>query len=159
MSHPDEGLESLDGWKLQVAIPYNHHKAYLLTAENSVVVDANIEGVEGGFAFVANPDENPFPMTGMGFTGALVPGFDYRLYDDTGGRVDFGIACYKRGDIFHVLKNMEDPSVSERSTLRHSTGMPTTLEVNGRFQFGECTGSPSLQGINLVGRWADLKKQ
>ena len=84
--HPDEGLENLDGWKLKVAVPYNHHRDYLLTAENSVVVDANIEGVEGGFAFIENPEEDPFPMIGMGFTGALVPGFDYRLYDDTGSQ-------------------------------------------------------------------------
>jgi hypothetical protein len=51
--HPDEALENLDGWKLQVAIPYNHHREYLLTAENSVVVDAGF--VEGGFAFIENP--------------------------------------------------------------------------------------------------------
>ena len=50
-------------------------------------------------------------MTGIGFTGSPAPGFDYRLYDETGKRVDFGISCYKRGDIFQVLKEMEDPRV------------------------------------------------
>ena len=85
--HPDEALENLDGWKLQVALPYNQHSEYLLTAENSVVVDAGF--VEGGFAFIEPPDETPFPMTGMGFPGSPAQGFDYRLYDETGRRVDF----------------------------------------------------------------------
>ena len=80
--HPDEGLENLEGWKLQVALPYNHHRDYRLTAENSVVVDAGF--VEGGFAFIENPEEDPFPMVGVGFTGSPAPGFDYRLYDETG---------------------------------------------------------------------------
>ena len=68
--HPDEALENLDGWKLKVAVPYNHHREYLLTAENAVVVDSTIEGVEGGFAFIENPEETPFPMIGMGFTAS-----------------------------------------------------------------------------------------
>ena len=124
------------------------------------MVDANIEGVEGGFAFIENPKETPFPMVGMGFTGALVPGFDYRLYDDTGRTVDFGIACYKRGDIFHVLKNMEAPSVLRKVDLetfdwdvyylRSEWTVPVPVNV---------PGAPSLQGINLVRKWADLKKQ
>ena len=57
--HPDEGLENLDDWKLSVALPYNHHREYLLTAENSVVVDA--EFVEGGFAFIENPGRGSVP--------------------------------------------------------------------------------------------------
>ncbi|MYC75828.1 fibronectin type III domain-containing protein [Candidatus Poribacteria bacterium] len=114
--HPDEALENLEGWKLQVAVPYNHHREYLLTAENSVVVDAGF--VEGGFAFIANPEENPFPMTGVGFTGSPAPGFDYRLYDDTGRRIDFGISCYKRFDIFQVLKDLEDPRVLRNVSLK-----------------------------------------
>ncbi|MDE0469517.1 MAG: leucine-rich repeat domain-containing protein [Candidatus Poribacteria bacterium] len=158
--HPDEGLESLDGWKLQVAIPYNHHREYLLTAENAVVVDATLEGVSGGFAYIENPEENPFPMVGMGFTGATVPGFDYRLYDETGRKVDFGISCYKRGDIFQVLKDMEDPRVLRKVLLE-------TLDWDVLYIRSEWTvpvpvnvpGAPSLQGVNLVGKWAALKKQ
>ena len=158
--HPDEGLENLEGWKLQVALPYNYHREYLLTAENSVVVVSKIEGVEGGFAFIANPEEDPFPMVGMGFTGALVPGFDYRLYDDRGRKIDFGIACYKRGDIFQVLKEMEDPRVLrnvllesfdwDQWFLRSEWTVPVPVNV---------PGAPSLQGVNVVGKWADLKKQ
>ena len=158
--HPDEGLESLDGWKLQVALPYNHHSEYLLTAENSVVVDSKIEGVDGGFAFIENPEEDPFPMTGIGFTGSPAPGFDYRLYDETGRRIDFGISCYKRFDIFHVLKEMEDPRVLRQVLLesfdwdqwflRSEWTVPVPVNVQG---------APSLQGVNLVGKWADLKKQ
>ena len=167
--HPDEGLENLDGWKLQVAIPYNHHREYLLTAENSVVVDAGF--VEGGFAFIANPkpEEDPFPLTGqgffpmvgMGFTGALVPGFDYRLYDEAGRKVDFGIACYKRGDIFQVLKNMEDPRVL-RKVLLETLDWDAAIYIRSEWTVPvpvNVPGAPSLQGVNLVGKWADLKKQ
>ena len=132
--HPDEGLQNLEGWKLQVAVPYNHHREYLLTTENSVVVDAGF--VEGGFAFIESPEENPFPMVAMGFTGATVPGFDYRLYDDTGRKIDFGIACYKQGGIFQTLKDMEDPRVLRNVLLENvSTGMRRpTLEVSGQFR-------------------------
>ena len=157
--HPDEGLENLNGWKLQVAVPYNHHRDYLLTAENSVVVDAGF--VEGGFAFIANPEENPFPMTGIGFAGSPAPGFDYRLYDETGRRVDFGISCYKRFDVFQVLKNLEDPRVLRNVSLkdidwnaswfiRSEWTLPLPVNV---------PGAPSAPGVNLVGKWADLKKQ
>ena len=156
--HPNEGLENLDGWKLQVALPYNHHRDYLLTAENSVVVDA--EFVDGGFAFIENPEEDPFPMVGIGFTGSPAPGFDYRLYDDMGKRVDFGISCYKRGDIFQVLKDMEDPRVLRQVLLE-------SFDWDAHYLRSEWTvpvpfnapGAPSLHGVNLVGKWGDLKKQ
>ena len=157
--HPDEALENLAGWKLQVAVPYNHHRDYLLTAENSVVVDSTIEGVEGGFAFIENPEEAPFPMTGMGFTGALVPGFDYRLYDDTGRRVDFGIACYKRVDIFHVLKEMEDPRVL-RKVLLESLDWDSATYIRSEWTVpAPAPAAPSLVKKTVVGTWADLKKQ
>jgi len=154
--HPDEGLENLAGWKLQVALPYNQHSEYLLTAENSVIVDAGF--VEGGFAFIENPEENPFPMVGIGFTGSPAPGFDYRLYDETGKRVDFGISCYKRGDIFQVLKEMEDPRILRQVLLE-------TLDWDAHYLRSEWTvpmpapAAPSLVKKNIVGTWADLKKQ
>ena len=154
--HPDEGLENLDGWKLQVALPYNQHSEYPLTAENSVVVDAGF--VEGGFAFIENPEEDPFPMVGIGFTGSPAPGFDYRLYDETGERVDFGISCYKRGDIFQILKGMEDPRVLRQVLLE-------TLDWDAHYLRSEWTvptpapAAPSLVRKDIVGTWADLKKQ
>ncbi len=158
--HPDEALENLEGWKLQVALPYNHHSEYLLTAENSVIVDSRIEGVAGGFAFIENPEASPFPMTGMGFTGSPAPGFDYRLYDETGRRVDFGIACYKRFDVFQVLKEMEDPRVLRQVLLE-------TFDWDQWFLRSEWTvpvpvnapGAPSLVKKSVVGTWAALKKQ
>ena len=154
--HPDEGLENLEGWKLQVALPYNHHREYPLTAENAVVVDAGF--VEGGFAFIENPEENPFPMVGVGFTGSPAPGFDYRLYDETAKRVDFGISCYKRGDIFQVLKEMEDPRVLRQVLLE-------SFDWDAYYLRSEWTvptpapAAPSLVKKNVVGTWADLKKQ
>ena len=154
--HPDEGLENLDGWKLQVALPYNHHREYLLTAENSVVVDAGF--VEGGFAFIENPEEHPFPMTGIGFTESPVPGFDYRLYDETGRKVDFGISCYKRDDIFQVLKDLEDPRVLRKVLLE-------SFDWDSHYLRSEWTvptpapAAPSLVKKDIVGTWADLKKQ
>ena len=154
--HPDEALETLDGWKLQVAPPYNHHRDYLLTAENSVVVDAGF--VEGGFAFIENPIENPFPMTGIGFTGSPASGFDYRLYDETGKRVDFGISCYKRGDIFQVLKELEDPRVLRKVLLE-------SFDWDAHYLRSEWTvptpapAAPSLVKKSVVGTWADLKKK
>jgi hypothetical protein len=154
--HPDEALENLDGWKLQVALPYNRHSEYLLTAENSVVVDAGF--VEGGFAFIEPPQENPFPMTGMGFPGSPAPGFDYRLYDDSGRRVDFGISCYKRFDIFQVLRNTEDRRVLRKVLLE-------SFDWDSHYLRSEWTvatpapAAPSLIKGNIVGTWADLKKQ
>ena len=157
--HPDEGLENLDGWKLQVAVPYNHHRDYLLTAENSVVVDANIEGVEGGFAFIENPEEDPFPMVGMGFTGALVPGFDYRLYDDKGRKVDFGIACYKQGGIFQALKDMEDPRVL-RNVLLETLDWDSAIYIRSEWRVPvPAPAAPSLVKKTIVGTWAALKKR
>ena len=158
--HPDEALENLDGWKLQVALPYNQHREYLLTAENSVVVDAGF--VEGGFAFIENPEDNPFPMTEIGFTGAPAPGFDYRLYDEIGRRVDFGISCYKRGDVFYVLKDTENPRVLRKVPLedidwnaswliRSEWTVPTPAPA--------APTAPSLVKKSVVGTWADLKKQ
>ncbi len=154
--HPDEGLEHLEGWKLQVALPYNRHSEYLLTAENSVVVDAGF--VEGGFAFIESPQETPFPMTGMGFPGSPAPGFDYRLYDETGRRVDFGISCYKRFDVFQVLKDTEDPRVLRKVLLE-------SFDWDSHYLRSEWTvvtpapAAPSQIKGNMVGTWADLKKQ
>ncbi len=154
--HPDEGLETLDGWKLQVALPYNRHREYLLTTENSVIVDAGF--VEGGFAFIVPPKASSFPMTGMGFPGSPSPGFDYRLYDDQGRRVDFGISCYKRFDIFQVLKDAEDPRVLRQVHLE-------TYDWNTPYLRSEWTvptpvpAAPSQVKKPVVGTWADLKKQ
>ena len=155
--HPEEGLENLDGWKLQVAVPYNHHRDYLLTAENSVVVDA--EFVEGGFAFIENPEATPFPMTGMGLPGSPMPGFDYRLYDDTGRRVDFGISCYKRFDVFQVLRNAEDPRVLRQVSLKDVDWNASWFIRSEWTVPTPAPAAPSLVKKSVVGTWADLKKQ
>ena len=61
LSIPDEGLENLHGWKLQVAVPYNHHREYLLTAENSVVVDSKVEGISRWLCVDSKPRRDAIP--------------------------------------------------------------------------------------------------
>ena len=101
---PDENLSDLDGWKLTLARLYNYGTDYLLTAENSALD-------EDGFARIESPADAPFPITDASFSGQRLPGFDYRLFDAEGGRVDFGISCYKQGGLTSRLRAMETPRV------------------------------------------------
>lgn len=80
------------------------------------------------------------------------------MYDETGKRVDFGISCYKRFDVFQVLKNTEDPRVLRNVLLE-------TLDWDAHYLRSEWTvpvpapAVPSLVKKSIVGTWADLKKQ
>ncbi|MCY3551206.1 MAG: hypothetical protein OXH39_12170, partial [Candidatus Poribacteria bacterium] len=104
-------------------------------------------------------EETPFPMIGMGFTGATVPGFDYRLYDDTGRKIDFGIACYKQGGIFQALKEMEDPRVL-RNVLLESLDWDAATYIRSEWTVPvPVPAAPSLVKKTVVGTWANLKKQ
>ena len=103
-AHPDEELHDLNGWKLMLGLPYNAvNRVHALTAENSAF---NEEGI----ARIESPEADPFPMTEVGFIGQRLPGFDYRLFDENGVRVDFGISCYKTGGLTPRLWNMETPA-------------------------------------------------
>ncbi len=51
-------------------------------------------------------------MGTVGCIGQSLPGFDYRLYDDQGTRVDFGISCYKEGGLTWRLWNAKAPRVA-----------------------------------------------
>lgn len=101
---PAEGLSNLDGWKLTVALPYNHGTDYQLTAENSTFN-------ENGIARIKSPSENLFPMADVQFSGQWLPGFDYRLFDENNVAVDFGISCYRHTGLQERLQSMEIPRV------------------------------------------------
>ena len=167
--HPDEGLETLEGWYLATGILYNHdpENKFQLTAENSVID-------EQGFAHIQNPDATPIRMGTLGFIGQSLPSFDYRLYDEKGMRVDFGISCYKEGGLTWRLWNTKDPRVVRMLPLVESEvglqGMLKDLNWDSFFYRSEWTAAimpdlpdapfaPSKPKVNLVGTWADLKKQ
>ena len=165
--HPNEGLETLDGWTLKVGTLYNNFgKVFKLTAENSVID-------EHDFAHIKNPKDTPIPMGTVGFIGQSLPGFDYRLYDAQGLRVDFGISCYKEGGLTWRLWNTKDPRVIRVLPLVESEAglkeMMRNLNWGSLFFRTQWTAAimPDLPDApaaptvprKLVGTWADLKKQ
>ena len=99
---PEEGRLDLDGWKLELGIPYTPHKEYPLTTENSVIVDNVVritnEDVVGGI-----------PMVDSGFTGTEMPFFSYRLSDPENRQIDLTFSCYYQGNVFQKLSEMENP--------------------------------------------------
>ena len=166
--HPDEGLETLDGWTLKVGTLYNNFgQEFKLTAENSVIG-------EHDFAHIKNPEDTPIPMSALGFIGQSLPSFDYRLYDAQGVRVDLGISCYKEGGLTYRLWNTKDPRVIRVLPLFESEeglkGMMRNLNWDSLFfrtqwtaaimpDLPDAPGAPSLVKKNIVGTWGDLKKQ
>ena len=85
--------------------------------------------------------------------------FDYRLYDDTGRKIDFGIACYKHGGIFQALQDMEDPRVLRKVPLE-SLDWDAATYIRSEWTVPTPTpAAPSLIKTTVVGTWADLKKQ
>ena len=102
---PTEGLTDLAGWKLKLAVPYNHGREYLLTAENAVVNEEGIVRIE-------SPEADPFPIRDLTYVGQVLPGFDYRLFTEKGRRVDFAISCYKDTNAtLEGLAAMETPRI------------------------------------------------
>ena len=99
---PEEEYLDLNGWKLELGIPYTPHKAYPLTTENSEIVDNVVriinEDVEGGI-----------PMIDSGFAGTEMPAFSFRLSDPQGRHVDLTFSCYYQGNVFQKLSEMENP--------------------------------------------------
>ena len=167
--HPEENLENLQGWYLTTGILYNHdhENKFHLTAENSVID-------EHGFAHIENPDATPIRMGTLGFIGQSLPSFDYRLYDERGARVDFGISCYKEGGLTWRLWNTEDPRVLRVLPFPISEASLNVrmkeLDWNAPFfrtqwtaaimpDLPDAPAAPSLIKKNIVGTWAALKKQ
>jgi hypothetical protein len=166
--HPDENLETLDGWTLKVGTLYNQFgKEFKFTAENSVID-------EHDFAHIENPEDIPIPMGTLGYIGQSLPSFDYRLYDATGVRVDFSISCYKAGGLTWRLWNTKDPRLLRVLPLGKSEEALSVqmhnLDWNTPFFRSEWTAAimpdlpdvpaaPSQVQKPVVGTWADLKKQ
>ena len=166
--HPDENLETLDGWTLKVGTLYNQFgKELKLTAENSVIDEHN-------FAHIENPDETPIPMSTLGYIGQSLPSFDYRLYDGGGVRVDFGISCYKGGGLTWRLWNTKDPRLLRVLPLAGGEASLSVQMENLNWQtpffrsewtaavmpdLPDAPAAPSQMKGNMVGTWADLKKQ
>ena len=166
--HPDENLETLDGWTLKVGTLYNTFgKELKLTAENSVIDEHN-------FAHIENPDETPIPMSTLGYIGQSLPSFDYRLYDGGGVRVDFGISCYKGGGLTWRLWNTADPRLLRVLPLAGGEESLSVQMENLNWQtpffrsewtaavmpdLPDAPAAPSQMKGTMVGTWADLKKQ
>ena len=149
-AHPDEELHDLNGWKLMLGLPYNVvSRAYALTAENSAF---NEEGI----ARIESPEADPFPMAEVGFIGQRLPGFDYRLFDENGVRVDFGISCYKTGGLTPRLWHMETPRV-ERSVDREDLDWDRTY-YRSEWRVPETApAAPTAVKKRLVTSWGALK--
>lgn len=129
---------------------------------------------EHDFAHIENPEETPIPMGTLDYIGQSLPSFDYRLYDATGVRVDFGISCYKAGGLTWRLWNTKDPRLLRVLPLGTSeealSVQMQNLDWNTPFFRSEWTAAvmpdlpdlpaaPSQVQKPVVGTWADLKKQ
>lgn len=151
---PTENLTDLHGWKLTLAIPYNHPRDYLLTTENSTF---NRDGI----ARIESPPDTPFPMTDANFSGQVLPGFDYRLFDENNTTIDFGISCYKESGFVAQLQAMASPRVEryiiierldwEDDYYRSEWRVGTPTEVS--------PGAPAAARQVLTTSWAVLKKR
>lgn len=164
---PTEGLINLDGWKLTLALPYNHGTDYQLTAENSTFNENNIARIE-------SPLEVPFPMTDAQFSGQWLPGFDYRLFDENNTRVDFGISCYRHNDLQGRLESMEIPRVERdiippvaSDEVLENVSWRTRLDWESDYYFSywlvpkvapAVPGAPAAVRKPLTTSWAALKR-
>ena len=122
-TNPEDNFENLEGWTLKLGTPYNRHTDYLLTAENSVIG-------EDGIARIQSPEGTTFPMSDVYFSGQRLPGFDYRLFDAEGKRVDFAISCYRQPGFAERLRLMEGPCVVRKITPHVEKGAAVKMETD-----------------------------
>lgn len=148
---PDENLSDLEGWKLTLAKLYNYGMDYGLTAENSAFD-------ENGFTQIESPADTPFPITELSFLGQWLPGFDYRLFDTEGRRVDFGISCYKQGGLTPRLWTMETPRVERLLEIEHLDWEAIYYRSEWSVPGAVAAGAPSAVRKNAVTSWAALKR-
>ena len=149
---PTEQLTDLDGWKLTVAVPYNHPRDYLLTAENATFN-------EHGIARIESPAATPFPMADVGFSGQRLPGFDYRLFDENNTPVDFAIACYKGSGFAAQLWAMESPRVERNIVIAYLDWEPDYYQSEWRVGAPTAPAAPTAVRRTLTTSWAALKKR
>ena len=149
---PTEKLTDLHGWKLTLAIPYNHPRDYLLTTENSTF---NKDGI----ARIKSPSDTPFPMRDANFSGQVLPGFDYRLFDENNARVDFGIACYKESGLVARLQSMEVPRVERYIAIERLDWRDDYYRSEWRVRTPTAPAAPAAVRQVLTTSWAVLKKR
>ena len=149
---PTEKLTDLHGWKLTLAIPYNHPRDYLLTTENATF---NKDGI----ARIESPSDTPFPMTDADFSGQILPGFDYRLFDENNTRVDFGIACYKESGLVARLQSMESPRVERYIVIERLDWRNDYYRSEWRVGTPTAPAAPAAVRQVLTTSWAVLKKR
>lgn len=154
---PSEGLTDLAGWKLRVAVPYNHGRDYPLTAENAVVN-------EDGIVRVESPEADPFLMTDVRYIGRVLPGFDYRLFSEKNTRVDLALSCYKNTNAtLKALEAMESPRVV-RSVDLTGQKWDDILFFRSKWKVPVEDGAPAAPSLSnpqrrLATMWGSLKKQ
>ena len=149
---PTEKLSDLHGWKLTLAIPYNHPRDYLLTTENATF---NKDGI----ARIESPPDTPFPMTDADFSGQVLPGFDYRLFDENNARVDFAIACYKESGLAAQLQSMESPRVERHIVIERLDWKNDYYRSEWRVGTPTAPAAPAAVRRVLTTSWAVLKKE
>ena len=153
---PTEGLTDLAGWKLKLAVPYNHGREYLLTAENAVVS-------EDGVVRIESPEADPFPIRDLTYAGQVLPGFDYRLFTEKGRRVDFAISCYKDTNAtLEGLVAMETPRIIRSVDVTHLDWAALNfLRSKWGVPVEAVPVAPSLSNSQgqLTTMWSVLKKQ
>ena len=149
---PAENLSDLHGWKLTLAIPYNRSRDYLLTTENATF---NADGI----ARIESPSDTPFPMTDAGYAGQVLPGFDYRLFDENNTPVDIAIACYKEAGLAAQLQAMVSPRVERNIVIARLDWDNSYYRTEWRVGTPTAPAAPTAFRGVLTTSWAALKKR
>ena len=160
--HSDVEYENLDGWKLETGVIYNHRDSH--TLDNTQF--------EGNTLRIVSDVGKPFRV-GVATTsyGQDVPGFDYRLYDDNGQKIDFGISCY--ADVVRSQWLRIDPKVYRRmptdSDWLNADDVRSEWYINNpnapasptavRHMMSAVTGKSLTPKGKLPGIWANLKRE
>lgn len=149
---PTENLSDLHGWRLALAVLYNHPTDYLLTTENATFN-------EDGIARIESPSDTPFPMKDADYGGQVLPSFDYRLFDENNVRVDFAIACYKEPGLTARLQAMASPRVERNIVIARLDWKDNYYRSEWRVGAPTAPAAPTALRRVLTTSWAALKKK